>query len=154
MTAARTRPRTRGAAGARPSRPQRPAPRRGAGDWLLQLGLVVLVVLLVAMALGPLERFAVAADRVDGLQAQRAELAEEVARLEERRDALSDPEEIELLARREHGFVKPGELPFVVVTPEEELELGPGSGDAEAADGAAPWYRRLGRQLEELFRGP
>lgn len=152
MTAARTR--TRSAAGSRPSRPRRRTPGRATGDRLLPLGLVVLVVLLAATALGPLERYAVAADRVDGLRAQRAELADEVARLEERRDALSDPEEIELLARREHGFVKPGELPFVVVTPEEELELGPAAADAEAADEAAPWYRRLGLQLEELFRGP
>lgn len=120
------------------------------------MGLVVLVALLAVMVLGPLEEYSVAADRVDGLRAQRAELTTEVDRLESRRQALSDPVEIELLARREHGLVRPGERPFVVVTPEEELTVGP---DADAEAGLrsgqvpdAPWYRRLGRTLTDVLR--
>lgn len=112
----------------------------------------MLVVLLAAVALGPLEEYSVAADRVDGLRAQRAELTSEVQRLEDREEALSDLGAIELLARREHGLVRPGERPFVVVTPEEELTVGP---DAEAAPPAdAPWYRRMGRALTDVFRSP
>lgn len=127
--------------------------RRASGsDWPYQLGLVVLVVLLAALALGPLEEYSVAADRVDGLRAQRAELTAEVERLEDREQALSDLGAIELLARREHGLVRPGERPFVVVTPEEELTVGP---DAEVeAPADAPWYRRMGRALTDVFRTP
>lgn len=133
-----------------PPRRRRGGPFRG--DRPYQLGLLLLVVPLAALALGPLEEYSVAADRVDGLQAQRAELDAEVDRLEERRAALSDPAEIELLARREHGLVRPGEQPFVVVTPEEPLSLGPDA-DADADVPAdAPWYRRLGRELTALFR--
>ena len=66
------------------------------------------------MATGPLEHLSVAAGRVETLQESRGELREAVAELEERRDALQNPEEIELLARREHNLVMPDEQAFVV----------------------------------------
>lgn len=113
------------------------------------LGLVVLVILLGVMTLGPLETLSAAADRVDRLEAQREQYTTAIEELEERREALQRPEEIELLARSRHGLVRPGEIPFVVVTPEPELDVGPEG--AEPPDDDLPWYRRLGRSLSELF---
>ncbi|MPZ88841.1 MAG: hypothetical protein GEU81_12355 [Nitriliruptorales bacterium] len=113
------------------------------------LGLVVLVTLLVVMALGALESLSAAADRVERLETQRGQYTTAIEELEGRRDALQRPEEIELLARSRHGLVRPGEIPFVVVTPEPELEIVPEG--AEPSEDDVPWYRRLGRNLSELF---
>lgn len=127
-------------------------PRVTAGDRLYLLALFALVAVLAVMALGPLRSYTAAADRVDGLRETRERLETEVDRLEDRRERLHDLEEIELMARSELGLVKPDEVPFVVVTPEPELEqVHPdASQDAESIDDV--WYRRLGRRIGELFR--
>lgn len=130
-------------------------PRNSRLGWLLVgerpyvIGLVVLVILLAAMTLGPVESLSTAADRVDRLEAQREQYTAAIEDLDQRRNALQSPEEIELLARSRHGLVRPGEIPFVVVTPEPDLEIGPEGG--EPGDDELPWYRRLGRSLSELF---
>jgi cell division protein FtsB len=113
------------------------------------LGLMVLVILLALMTLGPLESLSTASDRVDRLETQREQYTAAIEELEQRRAALQRPEEIEMLARGRHGLVRPGEIPFVVVTPEPELEVGPESVEPRNED--LPWYRRLGRSLSELF---
>jgi len=110
---------------------------------------VVVVVLLAAMAAGPLERYAAAADRVDALVSHRDALAEDVEVLEQRAEELHDPEEIELLARSELGLVMPGDEAYVIVGPSPIPE--PDAG-AATADDHVEWYRRLGRALSELLR--
>jgi cell division protein FtsB len=135
-----------------PSRRRAPQRLRRAtsGDRPFVFALVGLLILLGAMALGPLQSFTAAADRVDTLEASRDKLQVEVDRLEDRREQLSDPEELELLARAELGLVKPGEVPFVVVTPPPDVEqVGPEAAEAPAPDAA--WYHRLGRALSDLF---
>lgn len=120
-----------------------------AGDRPYVLILALLAVLAVVMALGPLQVFTAAADRVDELREQREELQGEVEELEERRERLEDPEEVERIARSELGLVRPGEIPFVVVPPEDagpEQHREDESPQEEADD---PWYRRLGRWLGE-----
>ena len=68
-----------------------------------------------------------------------------------RRQRLDDPEELELLARSELGLVKPGEIPFVVVAPDDDSEqVRPPPADGDAGSDQ-PWYRRLGRALADLF---
>lgn len=121
------------------------------GDRVYIFVFLGVVAALAAMAVGPLQSYTAAADRVDGLTDTRDALSEEVDRLEERRERLHDPEEIELMARSELGMVRPGEVPFVVVTPEPELDqVHPDSAD-EASDEEGPWYRRLGRWLGDLL---
>jgi cell division protein FtsL len=110
-------------------------------------GLAVLVALLGVMMIKPLESLTTASDRVDELQRQRDELAAEVAELQARRDDLSRPEEIELLAREELGMVAPGEVPLVVVTPDAPP---PAQEPAPAAD--RPWYARVWERLSRPFR--
>ncbi|HEY8339780.1 MAG TPA: septum formation initiator family protein [Egibacteraceae bacterium] len=106
---------------------------------------VVVLGILVAMSIGPLQTLLAATERVQLLTASRDQLQAEVDRLEERKDELSDPEELEIIARSELGLVKPGEQPYVVVRPEDDLEqVRP---EEQAAPPAEPWYRRLGRAL-------
>lgn len=142
-----------------PRRRGRVPPRRrgrlraaAAGDRLCVLALFVLVVLLAAMAMGPLQSYTAAADRVDGLAETRDRLQDEVDLLEDRRERLHDPEEIELMARSELGLVKPGEVPFVVVTPEPELDRVHPDANQEPGSTDGAWYRRLGRWIGGLFR--
>lgn len=134
----------------RPRRRRRSGLRRllagGRGYIVVLLGVVAV---LVAMALGPLGNYTAAADRVDSLTESRDRLAEEVDSLEDRRERLQDLDEIELMARTELGMVRPGEVPFVVVTPEPELDRLDPEGERGVVAGG-PWYRRLGRWLGEL----
>lgn len=142
---------------ARPRRTDRPGFRRRAwtaltaGDRPYVFALVGVVALVVGMALGPLQVFTAAADRVDELEDQRERLREEVDALEDRERELTDPEEIELLARSELGLVQPGEIPYVVVTPEDDTPHIGRDRDASTAgeSSEAPWWRRLGRWLGE-----
>jgi len=118
-----------------------------AGNRVYATGLAVLAVLLGVMMLGPLESLSAASDRVDALQAERDRRVAEVAELEQRRDALQQPEQVELRARRELGMVEPGEIPFVVVTPESDA---PPAAPAPAPP-QAPWYDRLWQAATGLF---
>ena len=112
--------------------------RRG-GRWYAAT-LLVVVLVLGAMAAGPLGDHTAATARVDELAAQRDALTDEVAVLSEQRDDLNDPETLELLARSELGLVRPGEIPYIVITPE------PSAGDAPVTpptEEPRPWYERL-----------
>lgn len=121
------------------------------GDRPYILILALLIGVAVVMALGPLQVFTAAADRVDELRDEREELEGEVDELEERRDRLEDPEEIERLARSDLGLVRPGEVPFVVVPSEDEPADDGEEAAPEDADAEDAWYRRLGRWLGERF---
>ncbi len=134
------------------SRSRRSRKRSSFGPLMLTGVLVLTVVVISAMAIGPLQRFTAAADRVAELEATRDALREEVDRLEDRKARLSDPEELELLARSELGLVKPGEVPYIVVTPggDDAEQLRP-SPAPTPSDEDLPWYRRLGRALSDLF---
>lgn len=104
---------------------------------------VVLVVLAIGalMMWAPLQHYLDGHDRVELLETKKAALGTEIQRLEARRDDLNDPEQIELLAREQLGLVKPGEIPYVVVTPEPDRpQLAP-SGEVEVED--RPWYHRV-----------
>jgi cell division protein FtsB len=104
------------------------------------LGLVALLGLLAFMASAPIRSLDATNQRVEYLRATRQQLTTSVTDLQQRRARLQDPNEIELLARTKFGLVRPGETPYVVVTPEDELEA-----DARPPDGAGhrPWYRWL-----------
>lgn len=149
-TARRTTP----AGGKRPAK-RAPARRDGRlrraarGDRPYAVALFGLLVVIGAMALGPLQNYTAAADRVESLERTRDQLREEVDDLEEQRSRLHDPEEIETRARTQLNLVRPGEIPFVVVTPEDaEPRVGP-EPPPEGSGADTPWYRRLGRWLAE-----
>ena len=139
-TSSRRRPR-----GRRP-----PDHRRDERPFLIALfGLLVVI---GAMAVGPLRSLSAANDRVDELTRERDVLAEEVSELEEQRADLNDPDEQEVYAREQLGLVKPGEMPYVVL-PDPNAPPPGGDGAAEEAEPPAPspWYERLVDALTSIF---
>ena len=85
-----------------------------AGDRPYVVAFFILLAVLSTMVVGPLQSYTAAAERVRDLEATRTDLQQRVADLQVRSTRLSDPEEIELLARQRLGLVKPGEIPYVV----------------------------------------
>ncbi|CAN5364142.1 hypothetical protein BH20ACT9_BH20ACT9_08310 [soil metagenome] len=111
-------------------------------DRVYVVALVAVVLLLAVMMLGPLRSLVEAESHVADLERSRRRLQAQVAHLEERRDALHDLHELELIAREDLGMVMPGEVAFVVVSPHSEAQ------EAREDDGRwrvppQPWYRRL-----------
>ena len=124
-----------------------------AGNRPLIIVLFALAALMMLFSVGPLERYLGAKGRAETLEDSRDQLTVEVRALEERRTALEDPAEIELIARAEHGYVRPGEIPFVVVQPDAG-QPPPGAQPPEvpvAPVAEEPWYRRLGGAVAGLF---
>ena len=148
-------------AGATSSRRQRSSDRRPHSkrhdnnrrdDRPFLIALFGLLVVIGAMAVGPLRSLSAANDRVDELTRERNVLAEEVAELEEQRADLNDPDEQEVYAREQLGFVKPGEAPYVVLP---DPQAPPRGSDPPAEETApptpSPWYERLVDALTSLF---
>ncbi|QBI21117.1 hypothetical protein ER308_17095 [Egibacter rhizosphaerae] len=130
------------------------------GDRPFVLLFVGLVVAIAVVAIGPVQVFSEAAQRVDELEAERDELREEADELEERERRLKDPDELELLARGELGLVRPGEDPVVVVPDpdvrddaRDEAEDAEPAGESDEDEEDAPWWRRAGRWLGEHLAG-
>lgn len=140
---------------ARSKRPVRGLRRFTAGDRIYLLALAALLVVLGFMAIGPLQSYTVATERVEGLVTSRDRLESAVGGLEERRERLQDPQEIEVLARSELGLVMPGEEAYVVNDHPEDRHAE--RFQADPTRGAEPedvtWYRRLGRWVVDRL-GP
>lgn len=122
-----------------------------AGDRLFIVGLILLLGILLVLGIGPVQNLTAASERVDALEQQKDRLSTEVRRLARRNRRLQDPDQIELLARRELGLVKPGELPYVVVPPDgpDPNRLAPDRRPSQGPE--LPWYERLREAVEELF---
>lgn len=134
------------------SRRRRRRPNRlTQGDRPYLLALFALLTLIAMMAVGPVQSFTAAAERVEHLERTRDQLQTRVGHLEEREQRLHDPEEVELLAREQLGLVMPGEVPFVIVTPDSEdaERLKP---EPPPENDETPWYRRLAEALSTLLR--
>jgi cell division protein FtsB len=76
------------------------------------------LVLSVLMLSGPAQRLLDSRARVDTLAAKADALERENGLLERRQADLEDPLNIELLAREQQGFIRPGEVPYTLVPPE------------------------------------
>ena len=100
------------------------ARRRGRfGDLVLGVAVVLVVLFGAGVLAEPLANRRDADARVALLEEQRAALAAENARLEQRVEDLEDPLTIELLAREQQGLVRQGEVPYVLVPPETDRPL-------------------------------
>jgi len=103
----------------------------------------------------PLRQFFAQRQRLADVQARQRAQAERVAELEAHKERLRDPAYVERLARERLRFVRPGEVPFVVLTPS-------GAPKAErperASDDAVPderaWYAELWSSVEEAGAAP
>jgi len=118
------------------------------GDRPYVFGLVVLGFVLLSMAWSPVRGLTAGSERIEQLTASRNELRKEVDRLEDRQDRLMDPQELELIAREEYGLVKPGEIPYVVVTSEADPQL---RDQRERPPAPKPWYDRLWSAVSQLW---
>ncbi|GGI03760.1 FtsB family cell division protein [Egicoccus halophilus] len=142
------RRRRRGGSGRGPLPVQRAARRFAAaiqgavrGDRPLVLLLLGALVLSVLMLSGPAQRYLDTRDRVDALAGKAVALEQVNAELEQRQRDLQDPGNVELLAREQQGFIRPGEVPYTLVPP--EVDRPRITSPREAAPGPSPaWYRR------------
>ena len=98
--------------------PKRPKRR---GRWRSMLFFTLLVSLaLVASGVLPVQQFLERETQVDAAQAELDTLLAENADLAGQAEALLTDEEIERIAREQYGYVQPGEVGYVVITPEGE----------------------------------
>lgn len=104
-----------------------------------------------ALLVGPAQRYFDAQARLGVLELKDEVLHAEIARLEGRIDDLHDPARIELIAREQHGFVRPGELAYTIVPPDaERQQIVP---SVEIAAPEPPWYVRWWDSVRGLLDG-
>ncbi|MEB3366117.1 FtsB family cell division protein [Saccharopolyspora mangrovi] len=102
----------------------------------------VLALLVCVMALSvavPLRTYLSQRDELAAQETQRAELEIQVRQLEQRKQELSDPAQVEAEARARLGYVRPGETPYIVEVPQAPAPpppLAPG-------DDGVPWYEEM-----------
>lgn len=96
----------------------------------------------------PMRRWIDLRHKIATLEAEERSLDRQSADLVRRREALRRPEEIERLARENLGMVRPGEVPFVIVTPGTAPRLAP---PVEAPD-QAPEHRSAWSRWWSAFR--
>jgi cell division protein DivIC len=91
-----------------------------AGDRPFLLGFLGLVAVGVLVISGPLQSYLDQRDRVELLEEQKAVLDQANAQLEQRSSDLQDPSHLKQEARERLGYIEPGEVPYVVVPPEQD----------------------------------
>lgn len=108
---------------------------------LLALGVLVAVVV-TAAGIFPFHQILGQQDAVSLAERQLEALQDENRRLEAEIAALQTPEEVERLARERFGLVRPGEISYVVVTPEGDQPLRAEPEPVLERD-ETPWWRDL-----------
>ena len=81
--------------------------------------------------------------RVDGARANLASLQEENAQLQEAAEALHTDTEIERLARDKLGYVRPGELAFVVLEPPPDQQSVTEEAPPPPPEEERAWYEKV-----------
>lgn len=110
-------------------------------------GWVLAVVLLGALALTvsgilPFRQLISQQHQIERSQAQLTALTDENDALAEDIAMLGTDAEIERLAREQYGLVRPGEVAYVVVTPDEPLAVEAPSSPVVRSD-QRPWWERV-----------
>ncbi|MCF7551260.1 MULTISPECIES: septum formation initiator family protein [Pseudonocardia] len=101
----------------------------------------ILAIVVCALALTvavPLRNYVSQRQDLAAVTAQQQALRAEVEELNAQKARLSNPDEVAAEARSRLGYVRPGEVPYVV-----ELPNTPSAEEVEAARRATPWYRTL-----------
>lgn len=102
----------------------------------------VLALLVCVMALSvavPLRTYLSQRDELAAQETQRAELEIQVRQLEQRKQELSDPAQVEAEARARLGYVRPGETPYIVEVPQAPAPPPPRA----PGDDGVPWYEEM-----------
>lgn len=110
-------------------------------------GWVLAVVLLGALALTvsgilPFRQLLSQQHQIERSQEQLTALSDENDALAEDIAMLGTDAEIERLAREQYGLVRPGEVAYVVVTPEEPLQIDAPADPVVRSD-ERPWWARV-----------
>ncbi|HVF20396.1 MAG TPA: septum formation initiator family protein [Mycobacteriales bacterium] len=150
------RRRTPGVAIPPSARPLRRPPRRSTVT--TRAAFLALLVCGMTLALTvPLRQFFEQRERLHDVRAAERVQAARVAELEAQKGRLQDPAHIERLARERLRFVRPGEVPFIVLTPSGE----PGAQPRVRADGTLEppppekaWYAELWSSVEAAGAAP
>jgi cell division protein FtsB len=108
------------------------------------------LVLSVLMLSGPAQRLLDSQARVDVLATKAEALERENAAIARRVADLEDPLNVELLAREQQGFVRPGEVPYTLVPPEVERPRITGPRTVGPAPEPA-WYVRAWETVRGWF---
>ncbi|GAA0512937.1 hypothetical protein GCM10011581_03490 [Saccharopolyspora subtropica] len=103
-------------------------------------GLAMLVCVMALSVSVPLRTYLSQRAELEDQQQRRAELLQQVRELEQRKQELSDPAQVEAEARARLGYVRPGETPYIVEVPTEPPAPPP---PVEPADDGVPWYEDL-----------
>jgi cell division protein FtsB len=115
---------------------------------------VVLCVLALALTV-PLRQYVAQRGKVARLRAKQADQQRRVDALEALKQQLQDPAYVEKLARERLNFVRPGEVPYILLTPTPTPPgaKAPAPGVAKV-DGSGPWYSRLWGTVETAGKVP
>jgi cell division protein FtsB len=122
------------------------------GDRPLMLATLGVVALAAVILSTPMQSYLDGRARVDHLVQQAAALDEANAQLEQRAADLVEDDTIELLAREQLGLVRPGEVAYTLIPPEEGRPLIAPPRGPDASGGQA-WYRRMWDELLGRFGG-
>jgi cell division protein FtsB len=136
--------------------PKKPAPgaRRTAVTTRAAILGVVLCVLALALTV-PLRQYVAQRGKVARLRAREAQAQARVDALEAQKQRLQDPAYVEQLARERLHFVRPGEVPYILLTPSPRpAPVAPGTPTAKEVGDGGPWYSRLWDTVESAGNAP
>ncbi|HTK65881.1 MAG TPA: septum formation initiator family protein [Pseudonocardia sp.] len=111
----------------------------------------VLALVVCALALSvavPLRNYLGQRQELSRLEAEQRRLAVQVDQLAQDRDRLNDPDEIAREARSRLGYVRPGEIPFVVQLPNDPSTA---RRIVDSSEGQ-PWFETLWRDVKGVPR--
>ncbi|MCI2420696.1 septum formation initiator family protein [Saccharopolyspora sp. K220] len=103
-------------------------------------GLAMLVCVMALSVSVPLRTYLSQRNELAAQDQQQADLTRQVQELEQRKQELSDPAQVEAEARARLGYVRPGETPYIVEVPVQPVAPPP---PEESANDGVPWYEEL-----------
>ncbi|MGP4019770.1 FtsB family cell division protein [Saccharopolyspora sp. 5N708] len=103
-------------------------------------GLAMLVCVMALSVSVPLRTYLSQRNELAAQQQQQTDLMRQVKELEQRKQELSDPAQVEAEARARLGYVRPGETPYIVEVPVPPVAPPPPD---QSADAGLPWYEDL-----------
>ncbi len=121
---------------------ERPRPRRSKRSrWPGIMFLVLLVALgLVASGVLPVQQFLERENQVSAAREDLARLEAENSEIAADVDALTTEQEIERVAREQYGFVRPGEVGYVVIVPPTDEASETEATPVAPVDGESPGF--------------
>ncbi len=108
------------------------------GDRPLVLAVVASLVVAGVLLMSPAQRYLDAQARVEVLEVKDRVLAHEISLLEQRVEDLHDPEHLELVAREQQGFARPGEVVYRIIPPDADEGPVADSFEADEAEVVPP----------------